>query len=68
MPASTAMNHDGWIELKPGVPWASPQELNRLARQQMTNLRIYAGGDHPHEAQRPEVLDVKSLNKKNTRS
>ncbi len=41
---------------------------NRLARQQMTNLRIYAGGQHPHEAQNPEILDVKSMNKKNTRS
>ena len=41
---------------------------NRLARQQMTNLRIYAGAEHPHEAQAPEVLDVKSMNKKNTRS
>ena len=41
---------------------------NRLARVQMTNLRVYAGTDHPHEAQSPEVLDVKSMNKKNTRS
>lgn len=41
---------------------------NRLSRQQMTNLRVYAGGEHPHEAQSPEVLDVKSMNKKNTRS
>jgi large subunit ribosomal protein L13 len=41
---------------------------NRLSRQQMTNLRIYAGAEHPHEAQQPEVLDVKSMNKKNTRS
>ncbi len=41
---------------------------NRLSRKQMTNLRIYAGGEHPHEAQNPEVLDVKSMNKKNTRS
>ncbi|MEQ3626536.1 MAG: 50S ribosomal protein L13 [Celeribacter sp.] len=41
---------------------------NRLSRQLMTNLRIYAGTDHPHEAQSPEVLDVKSLNAKNTRS
>jgi large subunit ribosomal protein L13 len=40
---------------------------NRLSRQLMTNLRVYAGGDHPHEAQSPEVLDVKSMNKKNTR-
>jgi len=34
----------------------------------MTNLRVYAGGEHPHEAQAPEVLDVASMNKKNTRS
>ena len=41
---------------------------NRLSRKQMTNLRVYAGTEHPHDAQMPEVLDVKSLNKKNTRS
>jgi len=40
----------------------------KLSRQQMTNLRIYAGGAHPHEAQQPDVLDVKPLNPKNTRS
>ncbi|MEO0862607.1 MAG: 50S ribosomal protein L13 [Pseudomonadota bacterium] len=41
---------------------------NKLSRQQMTNLRVYAGAEHPHEAQSPEVLDVRSMNKKNTRS
>jgi large subunit ribosomal protein L13 len=41
---------------------------NKLSRVQMTNLRVYAGAEHPHEAQQPEVLDVKSMNKKNTRS
>jgi len=41
---------------------------NRLSRSQMTNLRVYAGAEHPHDAQQPEVLDVKSMNKKNTRS
>lgn len=41
---------------------------NKLARKQMTNLRVYAGTEHGHEAQKPEVLDVKSMNKKNTRS
>ncbi|KUF11744.1 50S ribosomal protein L13 [Pseudoponticoccus marisrubri] len=40
---------------------------NRLARKQLTNLRIYAGAEHPHEAQNPTVLDVKSKNSKNTR-
>ncbi len=38
-----------------------------LSRQQMTNLRVYAGGEHPHDAQQPDVLDVKAMNKKNTR-
>ena len=40
---------------------------NRLARQQMTHLRVYAGAAHPHEAQQPEVLDLKIMNPKNTR-
>ena len=39
-----------------------------LTRKQLTNLRVYAGAEHPHEAQSPEVLDVKSMNPKNTRS
>ena len=41
---------------------------NRLGRVQMTNLRVYAGAAHPHEAQQPTVLDVGALNPKNTRS
>ena len=41
---------------------------NRLGRQQMTNLRVYAGAAHPHEAQQPTVLDLRVLNPKNTRS
>lgn len=36
-----------------------------LGRQQMRNLRIYAGAKHPHEAQQPKVLDIKKLNRKN---
>ena len=39
-----------------------------LGRQQMSNLRVYAGADHPHEAQQPQVLDVASRNPKNKRS
>ena len=39
-----------------------------LSRKQLTGLRIYAGTEHPHEAQQPEVLDVKSMNTKNSRS
>lgn len=38
-----------------------------LARQQMTHLKIYAGAEHPHEAQQPATLDVAALNRKNAR-
>lgn len=41
---------------------------SKLGKQQMTHLRVYAGAAHPHEAQSPTVLDVKSMNPKNTRS
>jgi large subunit ribosomal protein L13 len=37
-----------------------------LTRRQLTNLRIYRGATHPHEAQQPAVLDIKSMNPKNT--
>ncbi len=30
----------------------------RLGRQQFKKLKIYAGPDHPHEAQRPEPYEV----------
>jgi large subunit ribosomal protein L13 len=36
-----------------------------LGRQQMRNLRIFKGAEHPHEAQKPEVLDVAAMNRKN---
>lgn len=39
-----------------------------LGRQQMKNLRVYAGAAHPHEAQQPVVLDVAGMNPKNKRS
>ena len=39
-----------------------------LQRKLMRNLKIYKGGAHPHEAQQPELLDVKSLNRKNVRA
>jgi large subunit ribosomal protein L13 len=39
-----------------------------LGRRQMKNLRVYAGSNHPHEAQQPVSLDVASLNSKNVRS
>ena len=31
---------------------------NRLARKQLTKLKIYAGPDHPHAAQKPQALEI----------
>jgi large subunit ribosomal protein L13 len=36
-----------------------------LGRKQLGNLRVYPGAEHPHEAQKPEPLDVGVLNRKN---
>jgi large subunit ribosomal protein L13 len=33
---------------------------NRLARKQLTKLKVYAGPDHPHVAQQPQPLEIKS--------
>jgi len=33
---------------------------NRLARQQLRKLKIYAGPDHPHQAQTPEQLEIET--------
>ena len=41
---------------------------NPLGSQQMRKLHVYAGANHPHEAQKPEVLDIASMNSKNVRS
>ena len=39
-----------------------------LGRQAFSNLRVFAGAEHPHAAQSPAVLDVASMNPKNNRS
>jgi large subunit ribosomal protein L13 len=39
-----------------------------LQRQQMKNLHVYAGPEHPHAAQQPKALDVGALNTKNRRA
>jgi large subunit ribosomal protein L13 len=31
---------------------------NRLARKQLTKLKVYAGPDHPHAAQKPQPLEI----------
>jgi large subunit ribosomal protein L13 len=37
-----------------------------LSRRQMKNLKVYAGAEHPHEAQQPAKLDIASMNIKNS--
>ncbi len=43
-----------------------PRESS-LARKQLSKLRIYAGNEHPHEAQAPEAVDFAAMNTKNTK-
>jgi large subunit ribosomal protein L13 len=33
---------------------------NRLARKQLTKLKVYAGPDHPHAAQKPQPLEIEA--------
>jgi large subunit ribosomal protein L13 len=39
-----------------------------LGRRIMGHLKVYAGKDHPHEAQQPQPLDVAAMNPKNKRA
>ena len=36
-----------------------------LAKKQLTKLKIYNGNKHPHEIQKPTVIDFDKLNKRN---
>ncbi len=53
--------------LEKAVERMLPKE-SPLARQQLTHLRIFAGPNHTHEAQQPEVIDFAGRSAKNTRS
>lgn len=39
----------------------------KMGRAQLRKLQVYAGAEHPHEAQQPVVIDVAALNRKNKR-
>jgi large subunit ribosomal protein L13 len=34
---------------------------NSLGRQLFTKLKVYAGNSHPHQAQKPQVLTIKTI-------
>jgi large subunit ribosomal protein L13 len=53
--------------LEKAVERMLPKE-SPLARRQLTHLRLYAGSEHPHEAQSPEPVDFAGRNAKNSRS
>ena len=36
-----------------------------LAKKQLTKLKIYSGEKHPHEIQKPKIIEFYKLNKKN---
>ena len=36
-----------------------------LAKKQLTKLKIYNGETHPHEMQKPKIIDFEKLNKRN---
>ena len=33
---------------------------NRLARKQLTKLKVYAGPEHPHVAQKPQTMEIEA--------
>ena len=37
-----------------------------LAKKQLTKLKIYNGENHPHDVQKPKIIEFEKLNKKNT--
>jgi large subunit ribosomal protein L13 len=39
----------------------------KMGREQYRKLKVYAGSEHPHEAQSPEVIDLAAMNDKNKR-
>ena len=36
-----------------------------LAKKQLTKLKIYAGDTHPHDVQKPKIIEFEKLNKRN---
>ena len=37
-----------------------------LGKKQLTKLKIYSGETHPHDLQKPKIINFEKLNKKNT--
>ena len=50
------MEEDSTIVVERAIRGMIPK--NRLGRQQFTKLQVYAGAEHPHQAQNPQAHDV----------
>jgi len=69
-------HHTGWVGNMKEVPYAEMKQKhpdriimhavkgmlpkNALGRKMIKKLKVYAGSEHNHEAQKPEVLELKS--------
>ena len=51
------------LAVKRMMPKESP-----LARKQFAKLHVYGGAEHPHEAQKPDTVDFKAMNRKNIKA
>jgi large subunit ribosomal protein L13 len=40
---------------------------NPLGRQVLRKLHIFKGSEHPHQAQKPETLNIAAMNRKNSK-
>ena len=36
-----------------------------LSKKQLTKLKLYQGENHPHELQKPKIINFENLNSKN---
>ncbi|MCK5155719.1 MAG: 50S ribosomal protein L13 [Spirochaetales bacterium] len=59
----TAEVYSDIIKRKPTFPMENAVRgmlpKGRLGRQLFTNMKVYAGADHPHSAQKPETVNIK---------
>lgn len=57
----TAENYKDTIARKPTFPMEAAVKgmlpNGRMGRKLFTNLKVYAGADHPHAAQKPEIIE-----------
>ena len=51
-----AMKKDPTFPMRNAIKGMLPH--NSLGRKQLSNVKIYAGDVHPHEAQKPEILEL----------